>query len=199
MWQYVGPAGTPLNIDRMGKYMMATSIKNDIKTPEIEATLHGDARLMHIHVSDNIGIRTSSISVFINGEARDITMLSESDFEVQLTQHDMDYMITLFVTANDLAGNQGQLFQVFNMDKPDSIEDVETEKAKAAIHLSSTQLKVEGAEPDVTVMLFSIKGDVIGKTLTDGNGNAQLRINRLPAGIYIVALSNGQARKFAVR
>lgn len=199
IWHYLGPAGTSLNTDKLGAFMMATSIKNDIKTPEIEATFYSNTHIMHIHVSDNIGIRTNSLNVFINGEARDVTMLSESDFEVQLTENDMNYMISLFVTAYDLAGNQGQLFQVFNMDKPDSIEDIETKKARAEIQLSKNMLNVEGAEPNVTVMLFSMKGDIIGKTMTDSNGKAQMGFSQLPAGIYIVTLSNGQARKFAVK
>ena len=58
-------------------------------------------------------------NVYINGEARDITMLSESDFEVQLSDQDMEYMMTIYITVNDLAGNQGRFFQTFNIDKPD--------------------------------------------------------------------------------
>ena len=200
VWQYVGPAGTPLEVDRMGKYMMATSIKNDPLAPVVEATLNDDAYTLHIHVSDNIAVRTSSLRVFINGEARDFTMLSESDFEVELTSKDLDYMMTVFITANDLAGNQGRLFQMFNLDKPDSIEQVETESEKQTeIHLSKNLLKVENAEPDITVTLFSLKGEIIAKGETDGFGKALIRISHLPAGIYIATLSNGKSKKFSVK
>ena len=200
VWQYVGPAGTPLEVNRMGKYMMATSIKNDPLAPVVEATLYDDTYTLHIHVSDNIAVRTSSLRVFINGESREFTMLSESDFEVQLTSKDVDYMMTVFVTANDLAGNQGRLFQMFNLDKPDSIEQIDTASEKQAkIHLNKSLLKVENAEPNITVTLFSLKGEVIAKGETDSFGKVQIRLNCLPAGIYIATLSNGKSQKFSVK
>lgn len=201
IWHYVGPAGTTLYTDKLGAYMMATSIKNDPLAPVVEATLNDDAYILHIHVSDNIAVRTSSLRVYINGEAREVTMLSESDFEVQLTSKDMDYMMTVFVTANDLAGNQGRLFQMFNMDKPDSIEQIEdgNDVDNTQIHLSKNMLKVENAEPGITVSLFSLKGEMIAKGETDGFGKAQIRLAHLPAGIYVATLSNGKAKKFSVK
>ena len=201
IWHYLGPAGTTLYTDKLGAYMMATSIKNDPLAPVVEATLNDDAYILHIHVSDNIAVRTSSLRVYINGEAREVTMLSESDFEVQLTSKDMDYMMTVFVTANDLAGNQGRLFQMFNMDKPDSIEQIEdgNDVDNTQIHLSKNMLKVENAEPGITVSLFSLKGEMIAKGETDGFGKAQIRLAHLPAGIYVATLSNGKAKKFSVK
>ena len=200
VWHYVGPAGTTLYTDKLGAYMMATSIKNDPLAPVVEATLYDDTYTLHIHVSDNIAVRTSSLRVFINGESREFTMLSESDFEVQLTSKDVDYMMTVFVTANDLAGNQGRLFQMFNLDKPDSIEQIDTASEKQAkIHLNKSLLKVENAEPNITVTLFSLKGEVIAKGETDSFGKVQIRLNRLPAGIYIATLSNGKSKKFSVK
>ena len=201
IWHYLGPAGTTLYTDKLGAYMMATSIKNDPLAPVVEATLNDDAYILHIHVSDNIAVRTSSLRVYINGEAREVTMLSESDFEVQLTSKDMDYMMTVFVTANDLAGNQGRLFQMFNMDKPDSIEQIEDgqDVDNTQIHLSKNLLKVENAEPGITVSLFSLKGEMIAKGETDGFGKAQIRLAHLPAGIYVATLSNGKAKKFSVK
>jgi hypothetical protein len=200
IWHYVGPAGTTLYTDKLGAYMMATSIKNDPLAPVVEATLYDDTYTLHIHVSDNIAVRTSSLRVFINGEAREFTMLSESDFEVQLTSKDVDYMMTVFVTANDLAGNQGRLFQMFNLDKPDNIEQIDTASEKQAeIHLSKSLLKVENAEPNITVTLFSLKGEVVAKGKTDSFGKAQIRLNHMPAGIYIATLSNGKSKKFSVK
>ena len=200
IWHYVGPAGTTLYTDKLGAYMMATSIKNDPLAPVVEATFNDGAYTLHIHVSDNIAVRTSSLRVYINGEARDFTMLSESDFEVELTSKDVDYMMTVFVTADDLAGNQGRLFQIFNLDKPESIENVEQESEKQAeIHLSKRLLKVENAEPNITVTLFSLKGEIVAKGETDNLGKVQIRLNHMPSGIYIVTLSNGKSKKFSVK
>ena len=51
-------------------------------------------------------------------------------------------MITLYVTVNDLAGNQGSLFQMFNIDKPDTIDEVEEEEDNTSVRLSKNLLKV---------------------------------------------------------
>ena len=197
IWHYVGPAGTTIMTDKLGAYMMGTSIKNDTLVPEVEATYYNDTQILHLHISDNIGIRTNSLCVYINGEARDITMINESSFEVQLTARDMDYMMTVYVIVNDLAGNQGCLFQLFNLDKPDlsDIINIEKETRKTKIYLSKNMLKIEDAEPDVTVMLFSIKGEVLVNEKSDKYGKAQINLNHLPTGIYIVTLSNGGSKK----
>lgn len=201
VWQYLGPAGMTIMTDKMGKYMMATSIKNDVVAPEILADLDEEAGIIHIKVNENIGLRVNTLNVLINGMRRDVTAINESNFEIRLTTEDMEYMLTLYVTINDLAGNQGSLFQIFNIDKddPDDIKTVETKDDKTAIYLSKNVLKVEGSEPNATIMLFSLKGDVIVNDKTDNSGKAQIRLNHLPAGIYVVTLSNGKAKKFMIK
>lgn len=201
IWHYLGPAGMTIMTDRMGKYMMATSIKNDVIAPEIMADLDEETGLLHIKVNENIGLRVNTLSVLVNGMKRDVTAINDSNFEVYLSEEDMQYMLTLYITINDLAGNQGSLFQIFNIDKddPDGIRSVESEKDKIKIVIVKNTLKVEGAEPNTTIMLFSLKGDVIAKNKTDNSGKAQVRLNNLSSGVYIVTLSNGIAKKFLIK
>ena len=181
--------------------MIATSIKNDVIAPEIMADLDEETGLLHIKVNENIGLRVNTLSVLVNGMKRDVTAINESNFEVYLSEEDMQYMLTLYITVNDLAGNQGSLFQIFNIDKddPDGIRSVESEKDKIKIVIVKNTLKVEGAEPNTTIMLFSLKGDVIAKNKTDNSGKAQVRLNNLSSGVYIVTLSNGIAKKFLIK
>lgn len=201
VWQYLGPAGTTIMSDRMGKYMMATSIKNDVIAPEVMADLDEETGILHIKVNENIGLRVNTLSVLVNGMKRDVVVINESNFEVYMTEEDMQSMLTLYITINDLAGNQGSLFQLFNLDSddPDGIKTVKTENDKTEIQLSKNALKVEGAEPNATFMLFSLKGDVIAKDKTDNSGKAQVRLNHLSSGVYVVTLSNGKAKKFLIK
>jgi hypothetical protein len=187
--------------DKLGAYMMGTSIKNDVLSPEILADYDEQTGVLHIKVNENIGLRVNTLSVTINGVAKDVTAINESNFEVYLSEEEMKYMLTLYVTVYDLAGNQGHLFQIFNLDKPDSIEDIKMEQGKenAEIYLSRNMLKVTGSEADATIMLFSVKGDVITKGRTDDSGQAEIRLSHLPAGIYIVTLSNGMVKKFIIQ
>ncbi len=201
IWHYLGPAGTTIMTDKLGAYMMGTSIKNDVLSPEILADYDEQTGVLHIKVNENIGLRVNTLSVTINGVAKDVTAINESNFEVYLSEEEMKYMLTLYVTVYDLAGNQGHLFQIFNLDKPDSIEDIKMEQGKenAEIYLSRNMLKVTGSEADATIMLFSVKGDVITKGRTDDSGQAEIRLSHLPAGIYIVTLSNGMVKKFIIQ
>ena len=201
IWHYLGPAGMTIMTDKLGAYMIATSIKNDVIAPEIMADLDEETGLLHIKVNENIGLRVNTLSVLVNGMKRDVTAINESNFEVYLSEEDMQYMLTLYITINDLAGNQGSLFQIFNIDKddPDGIRSVESEKDKIKIVIVKNTLKVEGAEPNTTIMLFSLKGDVIAKNKTDNSGKAQVRLNNLSSGVYIVTLSNGIAKKFLIK
>ena len=118
-WHYVGQAGTDIMVDKLGYYMIATSIKNDAIAPEIFADLYTDTGILHFNVTDNIAIRTKSFKVYVNGEVKDATMLNESIFEVQLTSEDLKYKLDVNVSVYDLAGNKTELRQIFQIDKPE--------------------------------------------------------------------------------
>ena len=118
IWSYVGPAGTNLMTDKLGSYMMGTSIKNDVINPEISMEFDADARRLLLYVSDNIAIRTKSLTVYVNGEAKDLNIISESSFEVQLNPEDMAYRLDISASVYDLAGNIGLYTQTFQFDKP---------------------------------------------------------------------------------
>ena len=121
IWSYVGPAGSTLMVDKLGSYMMATSIKNDVIAPEITMDFDETTRLLLLNVSDNIALRTKSLKVYVNGESKEVGMINESNFEVQLNPEDMDYRLDVYVSAYDLAGNRGDVTQMFNLDKPEKV------------------------------------------------------------------------------
>lgn len=199
IWHYVGPACTTLLVDKLGSYMMATSIKNDLVAPEIRAELNRNTGALHLHVSDNIAIKTRTLMVQVNGEIREVSMINEQNFEVQLSEEEFNYMITLYVTVNDLAGNQGNLFQTFFIDKSDNIDIVKENEDQTMVRLSKDLLKVEGAQPDVRIMLFALNGTIMAQGQTDAYGRAQLHLNHLTSGVYIVTLSNGKSKKFVIK
>ena len=118
-WHYVGQAGTDIMVDKLGYYMIATSIKNDMIAPEIFADLYTDTGILHFNVTDNIAIRTNSFKVYVNGEVKDATMLSESIFEVQLNSEELNYKLDINVSVYDLAGNKTEIRQIFQIDKPE--------------------------------------------------------------------------------
>lgn len=200
IWHYVGPAGTPLKVDKCGSYMMATSIKNDTENPQIVATLDDQTGIMHVNISDNIGVDLSTLQVFVNGEQKEVLMINQSNFELMLSEEEMKYMIVVNIIAKDLAGNQGYLFQIFNIDKPDytGIDDKQVNK-KAEIKLNKRKLTVDGASPKAIVTIYSIDGLVQERTKTDDNGHTEISLNRLSEGVYIVTLSDGKSKKFHIK
>ena len=201
IWHYIGPGGTTIMTDKLGVYMMATSIKNDMIVPEILADLDEQSGILHIKINENIGLRVNTLNVLVNGKMREATAINESSYEIYLTENEAKYMFTLYITVNDLAGNQGSLFQIYNIDKddPDDIKTTESEKNIAEILLSKNSLKVEGAESEDIIMLFSLKGDVVAKGKADNSGKAQIRLNHLSPGVYVVTLSSGKAKKFLLK
>ena len=118
IWQYLGDAGNTLNVNKMGSYMMATSIKNDLTAPSIYVDFFEKPRLLCFEFSDNIAIRKNSMTVYVNGEAREIQLTGPMSFEVKLTEDDMNYRLNVEAYVYDLAGNKGELIQVFQTDKP---------------------------------------------------------------------------------
>ena len=198
VWHYVGPAGSLMMVDKMGAYMMGTSIKNDVMKPEIVVTLNEESGLLHFLVTDNIGVRLSTLQVFVNGELKHLTTISETNFELQLSDEEMANMITVYVTVNDLAGNFGRLFQVYHLDMAEDIEEVINEKnaGNVQITLRDNSLWVEGAEPNVAVSLFSFDGILMQQCHTDNNGSANIGLSNFKSGVYIVTLSNGKSMKF---
>ena len=199
-WQYVGPAGTPLKVDKLGAYMMGTSISNDTEAPVITALLDEETGLMHINITDNIGVRISSLQVLVNGEMREVSMINQSNFELWLTEEEMQYMVVVDITINDLADNEGRLFQIFNMDKPDNTEiSNKWVEQKTDIRLNKRMLTVNNASPNAVVTVYAINGLVQAKAKTDADGHVEVNLNSLLEGVYIVTLSDGKSKKFYVR
>jgi hypothetical protein len=118
IWHYVGPAGTPVMVDGLGDYILATSIHNDHVAPEISITFNAEVRTLMLTLSDNIGLRTNSLQVLINGELRKVETLNETNYMVQLTDDDMQYLLEISAVVYDIAGNQGSTSQMFNLSMP---------------------------------------------------------------------------------
>ena len=199
-WYYVGPAGKNLEVNKMGKYMMATSIKNDVIAPEIIADLDEKTGLLHIKVNENIGLRVNTLEVLVNGELREINMINESNFELQLNPEDLDYMLVIDINVYDLAGNKGNLVLIYNIDKPE-MDDIEEHQmdSNATINLAGRTLTVDGATPGAFVTVYSIDGVIQKKAATDADGHATIDLNSVLEGVYIVTLSDGKAKKFYVK
>ena len=121
IWQYVGPAGTTTMVDKMGSYMMATSIKNDVLAPEIVSSFDEQTGKVYFNVTDNIGVKVSTLHVTVNGEERVVTMINPSNFELSLTDEDLEYRIAFKASIYDIAGNRGETTQIFQLDKPEKI------------------------------------------------------------------------------
>lgn len=200
IWQYVGPAGSSLKVDEFGSYMLGTSIKNDVLSPQIAVDLNEETGIVHINISDNIGVRLNTLQILVNGEYREALMINRSNFEFQLSSEEMQYMITLFITIVDLAGNQGSTFLVLNLDKPDNIDSPEIQnESKTTISLNKRMLKVEGAKPNTIVTVFTLDGFVQTKAKTNTDGLVQINLDGLLDGIYIVTTSDGKSKKFIVK
>ena len=118
VWHYVGKAGTPVMVDSLGQYILATSIHNDHTAPEVTMDFNPQSRILNIALSDNIGVRVGTLQVMINNELRKAEAQNEYNYSVELTDDDMKYLIEVYATVNDLAGNKGELYQMFNLDMP---------------------------------------------------------------------------------
>lgn len=201
IWHYVGPAGIPLKFDKCGSFMMATSIKNDKENPQIFATLDELTGLIHINVTDNIGIDLSTLQVFVNGEHQEVLMINQSNFELQLPTEAMEYMVVVNVKVQDLAGNEANLLQMFNLDKPDNTTDVSEKLGdnKTEIFVKNRVLKVKGAKPGTLVSIYSVNGLLQGQVLTETNGKAQFDLSHLLEGVYVVTTSDGKSMKFQIK
>ena len=70
VWHYVGKAGTPVMVDSLGQYILATSIHNDHTAPEVTMDFNPQSRILNIALSDNIGVRVGTLQVMINNELR---------------------------------------------------------------------------------------------------------------------------------
>ncbi len=81
---------------------------------------------------------------------------------------------------------------------PTEIHEVRDDK-NAGINLTGRALTVKGASPKTIVTVYSIDGLVQAKEKTDAKGHAQINLNNLLKGVYIVTLSDGISKKFHVK
>ena len=199
IWHYVGPAGGVMQLDSLGLYIMATSIKNDIQAPEITAFMDRSTGIMKLAVTDNIGIRVNSLQVYINGELRELTPINESYYALQLTFEDRQAMITLYATVSDLAGNPGHVFQLFDYDPETAIEMVETDTEEPTLRVRRGNVTIDGAEEGDLATLFALDGTIIAKERADNEGRIEMNAHNVPSGTYVVTISSGWSKKISIR
>ena len=202
IWHYLGPAGTTLQTNKLGTFMMGTSIKNDVIAPNITAEYNKSMGLISLNVKDNIGIRTSSLSVTVNGVQKEVEIINESSFNVYLTEQELKYMMTVLVTVNDLAGNQGRLFEMYNLDMPTGIEAIAADNNtddNTTVKVSHRQLNITGAEAHATIHVFSMKGDLVATAQTDDEGCATIKLTMQPNGLYVFTISSGKSGKIVLK
>jgi hypothetical protein len=111
IWHYVGPAGTPIAVDSLGSYILATSIKNDTQAPELSIQLDETTGLLSVGIKENIGLMGKTLLLMINGEYREPIALDDSHYALQLTDEEMNYRINTYASIYDLAGNNWEWTQ----------------------------------------------------------------------------------------
>ena len=202
IWHYLGPAGTTLQTNKLGAYMMGTSIKNDVVIPTITVEYNKTMGTLSLNIKDNIGIRTNSLNVTVNGVQKEAEIINESSFNVYLTEEELKYMFTILITVNDLAGNQGRLFEIYNLDMPTGIEALAADDNtddNTTVKVSHRQLNITGAEAHATIHVFSMNGDLVATAQADDEGCATIKLTMQPNGLYVFTISSGKSGKIVLK
>ena len=204
IWEYVGPAGQTTMVDKMGSYIMATPIANDIQAPELDARIYDDAGCMRLVITENIGLRLNTLQIYVNGSARTPIAIDEWNYIIPLTADDQNTMITFYASIRDLAGNEGHVLRLFHMEKdevdPDGIEQIEaSEPSSATIAVNHRDIIVSDCKPSVHAAVFTVSGQVMAEGKTDASGRLVLSLPDSNSGIYLVALSNGTTKKIYLK
>ena len=118
IWHYIGPADTPVMVDQLGSYILATSVKNDTKQPELLMSFNEESSSLFITASDNIGIRVESLQVMINGNYYEAEVVGDGLYAISLTNEDLQYRLDVYASIYDIAGNKFETYQLFQVDKP---------------------------------------------------------------------------------
>ena len=161
VWHYVGPAGTSVMVDSLGEYIMAVPVASDVLAPRIEMLFDADNKRLYATVSDNIGVRTRTLQIMICGEQRECTLLNNQNYVVELTDEDMQYLLEVYATVYDIAGNQGSASQMFNLnmpqrptnpDTPEEIDLTDISAIEDVIYIEPTEVWT-GSEAELSVKM----------------------------------------------
>ncbi len=77
----------------------------------------------------------------------------------------------------------------FLTDMPAGIEEIEAdddETSRGNIEILKEAIYISGMTPNSRALLFSLKGQMLASATADGEGNASLSLESLPAGIYLI-------------
>ena len=200
IWHYVGPAGTTTMVNSLGSYIMATSIKNDVQKPQISITVDNTTGIMRLFIKDNIGLKMKTLQVLINGSLRTLNAIDEWNYALKLSSSDMQGTMTVYVTVDDLAGNNGHVFRIFDMG-PSGIVGVEKNDSsdQSSISVRNGAIVVSDSKPDTRVAVFTLDGKLVVEGQTDASGVAVLHQPIKRMGVYVVTLSDGTTQKVYIK
>ena len=200
IWHYVGPAGTTTMVNSLGSYIMATSIKNDVQKPQISITVDNTTGVMRLFIKDNIGLKKNTLQVLINGSLRTLNAIDEWNYALKLSSSDMQGTMTVYVTVDDLAGNNGHVFRIFDMG-PTGIVGVEKNDSseQSSISVRNGAIVVSDSKPDTRVAVFTLDGKLVVEGQTDASGVAVLHQPIKRMGVYVVTLSDGTTQKVYIK
>ena len=200
IWHYVGPAGTTTMVNSLGSYIMATSIKNDVQKPQISITVDNTTGIMRLFIKDNIGLKKKTLQVLVNGSLRTLNAIDEWNYALKLSSSDMQGTMTVYVTVDDLAGNNGHVFRIFDMG-PSGIVGVEKNDSsdQSSISVRNGAIVVSDSKPDTRVAVFTLDGKLVVEGQTDASGVAVLHQPIKRMGVYVVTLSDGTTQKVYIK
>ena len=151
--------------------MSALLVSQSYVAPNIEMSFDPNTNRLYLTVSDNIGVRTSTLQIMICGQLRECTQLNEQNYMVELTDDDMQYLLEVYATVYDIAGNQGSASQMFNLNMPqrpthpDTPEDMDLTDISVienVIYIEPTEVRT-GNEAELSVkMKNAVKAEGFG-------------------------------------
>ncbi|MDO4723081.1 hypothetical protein, partial [Porphyromonas circumdentaria] len=113
-WQRIGEAKGTYQCSGLGNYALGVSLQQDREAPVVTCFPDREHNSLLVEVEDNIGIRWSSLSIVVNGVARNYRKTSKhTQVLVPLAEGELaeGAIPTIVITVEDLARNKGSYEQ----------------------------------------------------------------------------------------
>ncbi|HOG06076.1 MAG TPA: hypothetical protein PK978_07565, partial [Paludibacter sp.] len=112
-WQNLGVANSSIQVNGLGVYTLGIGMKADTISPTIVIDKPENENILSITVKDNIGIQWKSVSIIVNGIARQYEKSNNSLAVVNLEPEEEESELYVSVVAYDLAGNKTSRYREF--------------------------------------------------------------------------------------